>query len=265
MNRSPEARVCLGGANIRGNQVRDVFPRRLAVILAVILVAVSSAVLITADHRGFNPAEREVGAGNVKNLSLSWIGNGSRVGADLVAKSSPTVIDGVVYFGTLGGQLLAFADSCADPVCNPLWRVDLTEAILNTPAVVDGILYVGTASRLGRLYAFDVAACRSGACDPLWTAHVAVGESSPTVLAGVVYVGSQFGDVYAFDAHGCGQPTCQPIWVGPTGGYVINSPAVAGGTVFAGSSDGRLYAFDAGGCASSTCPPLCSSSPRTRW
>ena len=207
-------------------------------------------------HRGFNPLEQEVGRNNVFNLSLSWIGNGAKVGEDLVFKSSPTVVDGFVYFGTDQGQLLAFRDECPSPECPPAWRVDLPEGIYNTPAVVDGVLYVGTASPLGKLYAFDVNACATGTCEPLWTGNVGVGESSPTVANGVVYLGSQFNGVYAFSADGCGQAVCDPLWVGETDGYVINSPAVSNGVVYAGGADARLYAFDADGCGSASCSAL---------
>jgi outer membrane protein assembly factor BamB len=207
-------------------------------------------------HRGFNAFERDVGPRNVSNLSLAWIGNGATVGEDLVFGSSPTVVDGFVYFGTAQGQLLAFADECGGSECLPAWRLDLGESILNTPAVVNGVLYVGTASPLGKLHAFDVAACAAGSCSPLWTAKVGVGESSPTVANGVVYVGSQFGGVYAFAASGCGRPTCRPLWTGETGGYVINSPAVADGWVYAGGSDSKLYAFSADGCGEPSCAPV---------
>jgi outer membrane protein assembly factor BamB len=208
----------------------------------------------TADNRGFNRFETEVGAANVGNLSLSWIGNGATTDPDIVFRSSPAVAGGFVYFGTELGQLLAFPDHCRESQCDPAWRVDLPQSIYDTPAVVDGVLYVGTASRLGRLYAFDVAACLSGRCAPLWTGRVAVGESSPNVVDGVVYVGSQLGGVYAFAAGGCGgAPTCDPLWVGQTEGYVLGSPAVVDGVVYAGASDGKLYAFDAGGCGAPTC------------
>jgi outer membrane protein assembly factor BamB len=208
-------------------------------------------------HRGFNRFEQKVGRNNVTSLSLSWIGNGATFGEDLVFKSSPVVVDGFVYFGTDQGQLLAFRDRCRSSECGPAWLVDLPQAIYNTPAVVGGVLYVGTASPLGKLYAFDVRACAAGSCSPLWTASVGIGESSPTVANGVVYVGSQFDGLYAFDADGCGQATCQPLWVGETGGgFVINSPAVVDGVVYAGSSDGALYAFDADGCGAATCSAL---------
>jgi outer membrane protein assembly factor BamB len=207
-------------------------------------------------HRGLNPVERTVGPTNVSSLSLSWIGNGATFGEDLVFRSSPTVVDGFVYFGTDGGQLLAFRDDCQGSECLPAWSVDLTQGIYNTPAVSDGVLFVGTASPLGRLFAFDVRACATGACLPLWSAKVAVGDSSPTVSNGVVYVGSQFGGVYAFSASGCGRSVCDPLWVGNTAGFVDNSPAVSGGMVYVGGSDKTFYAFDAAGCGASTCDPL---------
>ena len=200
------------------------------------------------NHQGFNRDETEIGEDNVRELSLSWLGYGTFAGEDLVFRSSPTVVDGFVYFGTSSGQLLAFPDHCASETCAPAWSVELTEGIYNTPAVVDGVLYVGTASPLGNLYAFDVDACATGVCEPLWRSHMAVGSSSPTVAHGVVYVGSQETGLFAFDADGCGRKRCKPLWQGETNGYVINSPAVAKGVVYVGSESGDFLAFDADGC-----------------
>jgi outer membrane protein assembly factor BamB len=220
-------------------------------------------------HQGLNRAEDLVGPDNVAQLSLSWIGNGATSAEDLVFRSSPTVVDGYVYFGTDAGQLLAFPAHCQSD-CQPAWRVQLGEGVYNTPAVVDGILYIGTASSLGHLYAFDVAKCaaRGGNCAPLWTASLAIGDSSPTVVDGVVYVGSQFDNVYAFAADGCGKTTCKPLWVGHTDGFVLNSPAVANGVVYAGDSTGYLYAFAATGCGQAqpgpTVPPTCTALWRGR-
>lgn len=210
-------------------------------------------------HRGLNRHEDQVSETNVHNLSLSWIGNGSTFGDDLVFKSSPTVVDGFVYFGTDQGQLLAFRDDCAGSSCQPAWSVDLPQAIYNTPAVIDGVLYVGTASPLGKMYAFDVDACASGSCQPLWRSKMAVGSSSPTVSHGVVYVGSQQTGISAFDADGCGRARCDPLWIGQTGGYVLNSPAVVKGVMYVGSESGDFLAFDADGCGAATCDPIWSS------
>jgi outer membrane protein assembly factor BamB len=64
--------------------------------------------------------------------------------------------------------------------------------------------------------------------------------SSPTVLDGVVYVGSTDGNLYAVRA-GDGSL----MWKFATKGPVNSSPAVSYGLVFAASVDGNVYAVDA--------------------
>jgi outer membrane protein assembly factor BamB len=81
-------------------------------------------------------------------------------------------------------------------------------------------------------------------------------ESTPTVVGGVVYIGSDDGKLYAFNAAGCGAAQCQPLWTGTIGGSVFeSSPAVAKGIVYIGS-DHFLAAFTAAGCGTATCAPL---------
>jgi outer membrane protein assembly factor BamB len=106
-----------------------------------------------------------------------------------------------------------------------------------------------------------------GTLTQLWTG--ATGgrvESSPAVVNGVVYVGSDDDKLYAFDAKGntncSGSPkACSPLWTATTGSYIESSPSVTDGDVFVGSYDGNLYAFDAAGninCSGTpkTCTPL---------
>ena len=64
-------------------------------------------------------------------------------------------------------------------------------------------------------------------------------RSSPAVVDGVVYVGSDDGSVYAFDA-----ARGAPLWTFATGGPVEASPAVEGRFVVVGSLDGNVYALD---------------------
>jgi outer membrane protein assembly factor BamB len=94
-----------------------------------------------------------------------------------------------------------------------------------------------------------------------WTALTdAVIFSSPAVVNGAVYVGSNDGKLYAFKADGCGQSTCSPLWTATTGGPVESSPAVVNGVVYVGSDNGndggKLYAFKADGCGQASCAPL---------
>ena len=64
--------------------------------------------------------------------------------------------------------------------------------------------------------------------------------SSPTVIDGVVYVGSNDGGVYAFDL-----ATGAQRWRADAGSAVASAPAVGGGRVFVSVRDGSILAFDA--------------------
>ena len=63
--------------------------------------------------------------------------------------------------------------------------------------------------------------------------------SSPAVVDGVVYIGSDDAKVYAIDA-----ATGSEQWNYTTGGRVITCPAVVNGVVYVGSYDKNLYALD---------------------
>ena len=63
-------------------------------------------------------------------------------------------------------------------------------------------------------------------------------NSSPAVVNGIVYFGSNDGNVYALNAS-----TGAKVWSYTTGGGIVSSPAVANGAVFVGSGDGNVYAL----------------------
>jgi lysophospholipase L1-like esterase len=65
-------------------------------------------------------------------------------------------------------------------------------------------------------------------------------NSSPAVVNGVVYFGSVDGNVYALNAS-----TGAKLWSYATGNEVVSSPAVANGVVYVGSEDGNVYALNA--------------------
>jgi outer membrane protein assembly factor BamB len=74
-----------------------------------------------------------------------------------------------------------------------------------------------------------------------WTFHTR-GEviSSPSIAAGVVYIGSNDGNLYAID-----QNTGSQKWAFSTGARITSSPAIANGMVFFSSYDGNFFAVDA--------------------
>jgi len=74
----------------------------------------------------------------------------------------------------------------------------------------------------------------------LWKFNTGGQVGSPTVVNGVVYVGSYDRKIYAFNAF-----TGALTWSYMTGGAVISRPAVADGKIFVGSEDNKLYALNA--------------------
>ena len=75
-----------------------------------------------------------------------------------------------------------------------------------------------------------------------WTYTMgAYSVSSPAIVNGVVYVGSNDGYVHAFNAS-----TGAKLWKYKTGSYInYSSPAVANGIVYIGSWDDNVYALNA--------------------
>ena len=98
-----------------------------------------------------------------------------------------------------------------------------------------------------------------------WAAQLGslVDFSSPAVVGGIAYIGSDDGRLWAYPAAGCGQSLCTtPLWVSTPLAQIIDSPTVSDGIVYIGSqtsptsNDGRLNAFAAAGCGQPTCAPL---------
>ncbi|HYK36730.1 PQQ-binding-like beta-propeller repeat protein [Alloacidobacterium sp.] len=65
-------------------------------------------------------------------------------------------------------------------------------------------------------------------------------QSSPAVVNGVVYFGSDDHNLYAVNAS-----TGARLWTYTTGGFVNSSPAVVNGVVYFGSGDDNVYALNA--------------------
>jgi outer membrane protein assembly factor BamB len=212
-------------------------------------------------HTGFNRFEHVLNVANVPSLGNTWQ---AQLG-DIVFSSSPAVVGGVVYIGSMDGTLWAYpADGCGADLCEtPLWQSTNLAQIIDSPTVADGIVYVGSQTSFdsndGLLSAFDARGCGAPVCAPLWQGAAgkeSILESSAAVGGGFVYVGAFDGRLYAFNARGCGRPLCRPVWTGATGGTIESSPTVIGGVVYIGSDEGKLYAFAAGGCGRAMCAPL---------
>jgi outer membrane protein assembly factor BamB len=227
----------------------------------------------------------------LKTCSPLWVSpllNGS-------VKSSPVVVNGIVYIAPGYGDVYSFTSSTGNAntcsvenglnVCQPLADFGGTHGDMNSsPAVSNGVLYEGSANPAGgpppvppSLYAWNtgMTGCAQNMsntedlteyfCQPLWSAPDGGGGSSPAVANGHVYIGGDLTtSLYVFaagtgtDASCSGTPiVCSPLWTAPTQGGILGSPAVTGTTVYLGSNGDKLYAFDAGGSTN------CSGIPKT--
>jgi outer membrane protein assembly factor BamB len=144
--------------------------------------------------------------------------------------SSPTVVNGTVYFGSDDGNLYALDAASGQHV----WLFPTSSAVQSSPTVQNDILYFG--SHDDNFYALDAASGQR-----MWSFQTGGKvQSSPTVTRGVVYFGSHDDNFYALDA-----ASGQRMWSFQTGGKVQSSPRVIKGIVYFSSWDGSLYALDA--------------------
>jgi outer membrane protein assembly factor BamB/tRNA A-37 threonylcarbamoyl transferase component Bud32 len=145
--------------------------------------------------------------------------------------SSPTVVDGVVYFGSDSGHLYALEATSG----RLMWSFPIDDWVRSSPTIVNGIVYFGSHNQ--NFYALDA---RSGR--KMWSFRT--GDkvySSPSVVNNVAYFGSADRNLYALGI----TPSGWKQWSFPTGRGVRSSPAVVNGTVYFGSGDGNFYALEA--------------------
>ncbi len=148
-------------------------------------------------------------------------------------RSSPVVVNGIVYFGSNDGKLYALNAVNG----TKKWSFSTGGEVRSTPAVVNNRVFFGSSD--GTVYALNAA---TGS--PLW--NVTTGDpvrSSPLVIDNVVYIGSDDGKLYALHA-----TNGSTRWSYQTGGPVLSSPAFNTtylDWIFVGSDDRHLYVFNA--------------------
>jgi len=129
----------------------------------------------------------------------SYSGRGPKALSRLVWKfkaedwivSSPTIVDGAVYFGSLDGYFYAVDSSTGQE----RWRFKTEDWIVSSPTIVDGVVYFGSLD--GYFYAVD-----SSTGQERWRFKTEDGiASSPAIADGVVYFSSDDGNLYAVDQH----------------------------------------------------------------
>ena len=144
--------------------------------------------------------------------------------------SSPTVVNGTVYFGSRDYNLYAL-----DAVTGQKkWSFKAGSWVESSPTVVNGVVYFG--SNDGKMYAVDASTGQK-----IWDFQTPYAlKSTPAVAGNMIYFGSDDYYIYALDIR-----TGQKVWEFATEGHVMSSPVVANGIVYIGSQDMACYAFNA--------------------
>jgi outer membrane protein assembly factor BamB len=152
-------------------------------------------------------------------------------------RGSPTVANGVVYFGVeVNGVSNVYALDAQTGTL--IWKYKTSTLVAATAAVANGLVYIGSGA--GIVYALDA---QTGTL--IWSYQTGgIVASAPAVANGVVYVGSFDKYLYALNAQ-----TGTLIWKYNTGEIIYySSPVVANGVAYVGVSYNKqvsLIAFDA--------------------
>lgn len=178
-------------------------------------------------------------------------------------RSSPTVSDGSVYFGTYKSVFdgAIQADDTPSPFYaldaetgEELWRFGTRKGVSSTATIDGGLVYFGTND--GTLYCLG-----STSGEEEWSFQTSGGiRSSPTVEDEILYIGAvefgknrkpfqtdedgdfrrkTFGTLYAISSG-----TGEEIWSFDTPGAVVSSPVLKDGTVYV-TSEKDMYAVEA--------------------
>lgn len=191
-----------------------------------------------------NPEHEAEGTGPT-NLALKW-----KFQADSSIVSSPTIVNGICYFGTLNHSIYAINANSG----TKLWTFETNHMIKSTMAVVNGKVYTGADD--GNIYCLNATTGTE-----LWQTNaggikinpIGVGYlgsdlpvSSPMFVEGKVYVGSLDGNLYCLDANS-GNVT----WKFQTGGPIVATPTIVGNAIYIPSCtpipNGKFYKLDLNG------------------
>jgi outer membrane protein assembly factor BamB len=148
-----------------------------------------------------------------------------------IVESSPAIGEGIIAFGTDGGDIIALDASTG----KQKWGYDTGIIdIKSSPVIADGAIFIG--SNDGSVYAIYTA---NGTLKWKYSTSDNV-HSSPSVKNGVVYFGSRDSNFFAIDA-----ATGKLKWEFSNSGPVISAPAISNNVVFFGTQNNVIYGLDA--------------------
>ncbi|MCL1977669.1 MAG: PQQ-binding-like beta-propeller repeat protein [Candidatus Bathyarchaeota archaeon] len=179
-----------------------------------------------------------IGERGPANLSLVWsFATGGAV------MSSPSVVNGIVYFGSQDHNIYAVDAKYGKPI----WTFSTNNTVESSVAVVDGKVVTGAED--GYVYCLDAYTGKlhwktfvNGNQPVTYGAAVMI-RSSPAIVDNMVYIGSLDGNLYALNfADGT------IMWKYQTGGWIKSSPTISNGAVYITSETpdvGTIYKLNA--------------------
>ena len=180
------------------------------------------------------------------------------------SRSSPLIVDNVLYVGTAEGDIIAL-DVSTDESPTLLWSYHIGTRVDSSPAYYNDKIYIGTWDIHNKpaaytfdindtyFYAFDATpddGSDDGAVDPpgsgydiIWRAQLGgLIWSSPTmdIKSGMVYIGCSDQKLYAFDSE-----TGEAEWSFSANGPIYSTPALHDNKIFFGTTEpgNTLYAI----------------------
>lgn len=156
--------------------------------------------------------------------------------------SAPTVVDGVVYFGTL--SKMVYAVNLEDG--SELWRQTTGGAVVASPLVTGGRVYVGAFDSV--FYALDAA---TGDVDWKFTDSERWYWAQALNLGGTVFAPSLDGNLYALDAD-----TGEKLWAFESEGAIVGTPAFISGMLAIPVADGgrsKIHVVELNGSLKDAC------------
>ena len=145
--------------------------------------------------------------------------------------STPAVIDGMLFFGGWDSNVYALDEASGSLI----WSYNvgaLGTITYSSPAVHDGRVFIG--SENNNLYCLDEF---TGGF--IWSYHtMGVIQSSPSINAGKVFMGSQAG-MYAVD-----EVSGSLDWSYDTTSFIDGAPTISNGNIFFGTGNGKMIALD---------------------
>ncbi len=160
--------------------------------------------------------------------------------------SSPTIVEGVIYFGSLNDFKPSTFYAFDAMTGEEKWKKPLAGSVTTSPIISNKMLYFCTDD--GFCYGVDKNTGQERwvfspqqrdliveSCD-----KCALKFSQPTFDSNILYVGSLDHNLYALDAQ-----TGALRWSFKTNDSILSAPTISDGKVYFGSNDGNMYVVDA--------------------